>query len=270
MAKQRKQVNNEEPIELTEDDRNEMIEMLVGNCNCQEDERELLNNFSDETLARFALNAMPPQLQKGKKKVVAEEEESDEEMMDEEEMPVKNQAGKCKGKPPVKKAITVNKEKPAKVELDERTQFLVNYAERKMQEEKDELIEKLTANLAEEDVEEMVETLNEEPIEKLERMVKLLPKEKKQEVVQNNRSERGRSNIRQVKDEQQGGRSYVGAGGALPKSVARQVNNSRKQTEEDPLAGPMESPTLNYGEIAGYKNGTFVHRNQYATLNQDS
>src|SRR5688572_25865720 len=42
MAKQR-QVNNEEPVELTDDDRDVLIETIVGNCACQEEERETLN-----------------------------------------------------------------------------------------------------------------------------------------------------------------------------------------------------------------------------------
>lgn len=270
MAKQR-QVQNEEPIELTEDDRAGLIEVIVGNCDCEEaTDAEVLNSLSDKTLSRLALNAMPPQMMKGKKKVVAEEEEPEEEMVAEEEVPVKNQAckGGTKGKPPVKKDITVNKtreDSPHK--LDPQTQFLVNYAERKMQEEKDVLIEKLIANLDDEDKDAYSETLNEESIDKLEMMVKLLPKEEKREPVQNQRNGRMRSSIREEQSESRG-RNFTGAGGALPKSQARQVNNSRNRSneDEDPLSGPMESPTINYAEIAGFSNGTFIHRNNLGSM----
>lgn len=281
MAKKR-QVNNEEPVELTEDDRAELIDNLVGNCHCQEDERETLNSLSDETLARIAVNAMPPQLQKGKKKPMMSKADAedmmdggeDEDQEDENGKVVKNQANKQQlvanqgaKKVPAKKEVTVNTSKEETPKLDAKTQFLVNYAERKMQEEKDALIEKLTANASEDDVDELTEVYNEMEVEKLELLVKALPKEEKQPV-QNQRaerSERGRSNLREGVENLRNGRSFVGAGGAISRQQAKQVNNSRKQADdEDPLAGPLESPTINYAEVAGFKNGTFVHRDKYA------
>lgn len=270
MAK--RQVNNEEPVELTDDDRSELIDMIVGNCECdQAQDAETLNSLSDELLSRLALNAIPPQFQKKKAVPVEEEAEEEEEMMDEEEMPMKKKpiqnSAKGQVKKIEKKVVTVNKSKEETPKLDAKTQFLVNYAERKMQEEKDLLIEKLTANVSEEDMDDMVETLNEEPIEKLERMVKLLPKEVKQPV-QNSRYSR-----RQVEETPElKGRNFTGAGGALPKSQARQVNNSSKQSkqEDDPLAGPLESPTINYAEVAGFNNGNFIHRNNLGLMQSAS
>ena len=270
MAKQRKQVNNEEIEPLDDDDREVLIDSIVGNCECDTAmDKETLNQLSDELLSKLAINAMPPQLMK-KKKVMVEDAESEEEMMDEEEMPMKkkpiqNQANK---KTPEKKTVTVNTTKEEKPKRDPETEMLCNYALRKMQEEKDVLIEKLTANASEDDVEELTEVYNEMDVEKLELLAKALPKEEKQPV-QNQRaerSERGRSNLREQPENQRNSRSFVGAGGAIPRQQAKQVNNSsrRQQEDEDPLAGPLETPTINYAEIAGYKNGTFVPRDKYA------
>lgn len=274
MAKQR-QVQNEE-VELTDEDREELIDMIVDNCACEEaSDRETLNNLSDKTLSQIAINAVPPQFMKGKgkKKVVAEEEESDAEIEDEEEVPVKNQARKPVPKVPEKKAVvTVNKTREdAPHKLDPKTQFLVNYAEKKMQEEKDTLIEQLTANASEEDVEELTEVYNEMDIDRLEVMVKGLPKREKQEPVQNSRNQRGRSNLREEQTQNsKGGRNFTGAGGALPRSQARQVNNGQRKSKDDDgddaLAGPLETPTINYNEVAGYQNGSFIHRNNLGSM----
>ncbi len=213
--------------------------------------------MSDETLAKLAAmgltnnsssNAMVPG-KKGKSKqahVVEEAEEVAETEVEEE--PVVNQK-----KAKAKTVVTAN----SKAKLDPETEMLVNYAKEKMQAERDELVEKLTANAEEDDVEELTETYNSMSIPQLKLLVKSMPKEKEVEQHQPvvNRQQMDARQIRQQE------RNYAGASGAVtpnPQQKRSLVNNGRQAAEVDFDDMPLETPTINHAEIAGFKDGRFV------------
>jgi hypothetical protein len=255
MAKlSKKKVTVNEDVELLdEDERNELVESIVGNCSCQEEDSLVLHSLSDETLAKLATmgltnNAIPPQFMKGKKKAapVEETETESEEVEDEEEVPVKNSKHK------VAKKVTTN----SKPKLDPETEMLVNYAKEKMQEERDELIEKLIVNADEEDVEELTETYNSMTIPQLKLMAKALPKAEEKVVQQpviNRRMD--------AQDVIQNRRNFAGAAGAITpsKQQKKAIVNNGKAVEPNFADAPLEHPTINHSEIAGFANGRFTH-----------
>lgn len=259
MAKSaKKKVTVNEDVELDEDERNELVESIVGNCSCQEEDSLVLHSLSDETLAKLATmgltnNAIPPQFMKGKKKAVAPAQDAEEDAEDagadeeaEGEVPVKNSKHK------VTKKVTTN----SKPKLDPETEMLVNYAKEKMQEERDELIEKLIVNADEEDVEELTETYNSMTIPQLKLMAKALPKVEEKVVQQ--------PVINRRMDAQeliQNRRNFAGAAGAITpsKQQKKAIVNNGKAVEPDFEDMPLEAPTINHSEIAGFTNGRFAH-----------
>lgn len=255
MAKQ-KIVVNEDVDELTDEDREELVEAIVGNCNCHADDKLVLMSLSDETLATLAAKgitansgSMAPGKKAAPKKRMMTQEEHDammaeEEATEDEEEPVTNSK---KGKA---KKVTTN----SKPKLDAETEMLVNYAKEKMQEERSELVEKLVANAEEDDVEELTETYNSLSIPQLKLMVKALPKEEKQEVKPTTINRQLDS--RQIMQQR---RNYAGAAGAVVPSHQQRkaMTNNGKPSEPDFDDQPLEPPTINHAEIAGFENGRF-------------
>lgn len=267
MAKAKKIVVNED-IELEEDEREELVESIIGNCNCHEDDKLVLMSLSDSTLATLAAkgitnNAIPPQFMKKKKAVPVADDASEDETDggdDEEaegEAPVakkKQMVANSKAKP-AKKALTVNSQDPD-ANLTPRQKILINYAESQMEKEKEDLIEKLTANAEEEDIEELETVYNSMEIPQLKLLAKALPKENKQ-VAQQPIINR-RVDARQAVQNQ---RNFAGASGAvLPTNQQRKAltQNGRGKAEEPDFDDmPLDVPTINHAEIAGFENGRF-------------
>lgn len=143
--------NNKEP-EVNEDQKRELIDDLVANCSCWTDEdREVLNKFSDEKLTKLSDHS--------KKVRKANEKPS---------QPVAN------SQPTEEPAKTLTEEEwlanaPAGI------RSAVANAQKIEKREREELIGKLTANVSNDKKEAVKATLNNKSLEDLELMVSLIP-----------------------------------------------------------------------------------------------
>lgn len=220
-----------EPMKkLTDDERFDLIEGIVGNCKCKETEVTTLNELSDETLTVIA------------NKFTADPGDDDE---DEDEAPVKNEKkpvkkpvanaippqfvkGKNK-KPPVEEADDEEEEVPVKNEsrLTAEEQEDIAFARQMKLNQKNEKIKLITANANNAFTKEQLGAM---PLDVLTNMAKLAtPSEEDIVPVRNAR----RSN-------------YSGA--AAPMSAQDRLTANAERDKEDVVA--MRPPVINYAELA--------------------
>lgn len=148
---------------LTADEKNVLIESIVTNCKCNDEDRKVLNSLSDETLMAVTLNAMPMEKKKKPAPVqVTVTTEGEEEEDTEEETPVANH-----NRPMTEKQFM------SILPPSMREDMLIG--RRAKIARRDELISQLVANVGEEEKQEKAELLVNESIERLEFLAGLLP-----------------------------------------------------------------------------------------------
>lgn len=222
---------------LTDDERFDLIEGIVGNCKCKDTEVTTLNELSDETLTVIAnkfgsdgddeeeepeekvvtknekkpikkqptANAIPPQFLKGKNKKKPVEEASDDEEEAEGEMPVKNQESR----------------------LTAEEQEDLAFARSIKLNQKNEKIKTITSNVNNKFTKEQLGSM---PLDVLTNMAELAkPSEEEAGPTRNQR----RSNFQ---------------GAAAPMSAKDRLTANAERDQEDVVS--MRPPVINYSELA--------------------
>jgi hypothetical protein len=153
---------------LTADEKNVLISSIVTNCKCSYGDKAILNQLSDDTLMAVTLNAMPPEMMKGKEKPKAapvqvtvttdddEPEEEEEVVENERQVPQLTEKQFMQMMPPSMREDMA---------LGRRTKIA----------RRNELISQLVANVAEDEKQEKADLLVNESIDRLEFLVGLIP-----------------------------------------------------------------------------------------------
>lgn len=223
---------------LSEEDREVLVQELVGNCGCHEDDTAVLNGLTDDTLLQLAANAMAGEEAAEETPDGAEPEE--EEVEPEEETPAPEKKGK---KAPVgNKTITTNSQAKAMTEAEwlaqapEAVREDLAYARNQKQIKKQETVDLLVANVAEDKKSGLVINLLKKSQVDLDLMVSLIPEPNEEYTPQptrNSRNSGGNAAQRIVAN-------YRGAAGSAVQPVRNGRNQGPKRDDILPI------PTINW------------------------